>query len=59
MPHVTLYTPSDSSLSSGLVCFDVKGLAPETVVEEDARQRHHNEQHTLSAKLCALCTVTA
>lgn len=34
MPHVTLYTPSASSLSSGLVCFDVKGLAPETVVEK-------------------------
>ncbi|QHJ10724.1 Isopenicillin N epimerase [Paraglaciecola mesophila] len=34
MPHVTLYTPSDSSLSSGLVCFDVKGVAPETVVEK-------------------------
>jgi len=33
MSHVTLYTPSSSELSSGLVCFDVKGLKAETVVE--------------------------
>ncbi|ABG40208.1 Twin-arginine translocation pathway signal [Paraglaciecola sp. T6c] len=34
MSHVTLYTPHDSALSSGLVCFDVKGLAPQAVVEK-------------------------
>ena len=33
MPHVTLYTPANSELSSGLVCFDVKGMKAETVVE--------------------------
>lgn len=33
MSHVTLYTPSSSELSSGLVCFDVKGMKAETVVE--------------------------
>ena len=32
MPHVKLYTPSSNELSSGLVCFDVKGMKPETVV---------------------------
>jgi selenocysteine lyase/cysteine desulfurase len=32
MPHVVNYTPASSELSSGLVCFDVKGLqAKETV----------------------------
>ncbi|WP_342806008.1 aminotransferase class V-fold PLP-dependent enzyme [Alteromonas sp. M12] len=33
MPHVTLYTPESSALSSGLVCFDVDGIDPETVVK--------------------------
>jgi selenocysteine lyase/cysteine desulfurase len=33
MSHVTLYTPASSELSSGLVCFDVKGMKAETVVE--------------------------
>tara|TARA_R110002153_G_scaffold61065_2_gene164864 strand:- start:15286 stop:16596 length:1311 start_codon:yes stop_codon:yes gene_type:complete len=33
MPNVTLYTPANSELSSGLVCFDVKGIKAETVVE--------------------------
>jgi selenocysteine lyase/cysteine desulfurase len=32
MPHVTLYTPRDPTLSAGLVCFDVAGLAPDAVV---------------------------
>ena len=32
MPGVTLYTPRDEALSAGLVCFDVAGLRPETVV---------------------------
>jgi len=33
MPHVTLYTPRDASLSAGLVCFDVAGLRPDAVVD--------------------------
>jgi isopenicillin-N epimerase len=33
MPHVTLYTPRDASLSAGLVCFEVRDLAPHQVVE--------------------------
>ncbi|GAC12894.1 aminotransferase class V-fold PLP-dependent enzyme [Aliiglaciecola lipolytica] len=33
MSHVTLYTPQSSALSSGLVCFDVEGIDPETVVK--------------------------
>lgn len=33
MPHVTLYTPASNELSSGLVCFDVQGKSPETVVK--------------------------
>lgn len=32
MPHVRLYTPRSTSLSAGLVCFDVDRLAPDTVV---------------------------
>jgi isopenicillin-N epimerase len=32
MPHVTLYTPVDASLSSGIVCFDVRGMSPAQVV---------------------------
>lgn len=33
MPHVTLYTPRARELSSGIVCFDVKGKTPFQVVE--------------------------
>jgi selenocysteine lyase/cysteine desulfurase len=33
MPHVTMYTPASSSLSSGLVCFDVKAMKAESVVK--------------------------
>lgn len=33
MPHVTLYTPASSELSSGLVCFDVKGMKADAVVK--------------------------
>jgi selenocysteine lyase/cysteine desulfurase len=33
MPHVTLYTPHSNELSSGLVCFDVDGMKPESVVK--------------------------
>jgi selenocysteine lyase/cysteine desulfurase len=34
MPHVTLYTPPGSALSSGLTCFDVKGMKASSVVEK-------------------------
>ncbi len=33
MPHVTLYTPRTRELSSGIVCFDVKGKSAGEVVE--------------------------
>lgn len=33
MPHVTLYTPTGNALSSGLTCFDVKGMKAASVVE--------------------------
>jgi selenocysteine lyase/cysteine desulfurase len=33
MSHVKLYTPNSNELSSGLVCFDVKGMKPESVVK--------------------------
>jgi isopenicillin-N epimerase len=33
MPHVTLYTPIDQTLSAGLVCFDVAGMTPRAVVQ--------------------------
>jgi selenocysteine lyase/cysteine desulfurase len=33
MPHVQLYTPTSSELSSGLVCFDVAGISPNEVVK--------------------------
>jgi selenocysteine lyase/cysteine desulfurase len=33
MSHVNLHTPMSSQLSSGLVCFDVDGVAPEIVVK--------------------------
>jgi isopenicillin-N epimerase len=32
MSHVTLYTPRSGSLSAGLICFDVDGMSPDTVV---------------------------
>jgi isopenicillin-N epimerase len=31
MRHVKLYTPRGSTLSAGLICFDVKGMQPKTV----------------------------
>ena len=34
MPHVTLYTPNSTELSSGLVCFDVAGMSAESVVKK-------------------------
>ena len=33
MPNITLYTPRSTSLSSGIVCFDVKGMKQSAVVE--------------------------
>ena len=33
MAHVRLYTPQSDRLSAGIVCFDVRGLAPQTVVD--------------------------
>lgn len=38
MPHVTLHTPLSQDLSAGIVCFEVAGMAPRTVVEK-LRQR--------------------
>lgn len=38
MPHVTLYTPMSESLSSGITCFDVRGLNPGQVVQRLERQ---------------------
>ena len=32
MSHVTLHTPRAAGLSAGLVCFEVKGMSPDTVV---------------------------
>ena len=32
MPNVTVHTPRGSKLSAGLICFDVKGMTPQTVV---------------------------
>ncbi len=32
MPHVTLYTPRSRDLSSGIICFDVKGTPHDRVV---------------------------
>ncbi len=32
MPHVQLQTPMSEKLSAGMVCFEVKGLAPEQTV---------------------------
>src|SRR6266581_1372817 len=39
MPRVQLYTPRDESLSSGIVCFDVKGMKPGEVVKRLLDQR--------------------
>lgn len=33
MPHVTLHTPMDGSVSAGIITFEVKGLTPEEVVK--------------------------
>ena len=34
MPHVAIQTPMSQDLSAGIVCFEVTGLAPRTVVEK-------------------------
>jgi selenocysteine lyase/cysteine desulfurase len=34
MPRVRLHTPLDPALSAGIVCFEVEGVKPETVVEK-------------------------
>lgn len=39
MPHIVLHTPLDDSLSAGLVCFDVRGMAPQAVVAHLAARR--------------------
>jgi isopenicillin-N epimerase len=39
MPHVTLHTPRDPSIAAGLVCFEVAGLRPDTVVERLRERR--------------------
>ncbi|RBP51338.1 aminotransferase class V-fold PLP-dependent enzyme [Arenicella xantha] len=44
MSHVKLYTPMSSSLSSGLVCFDVAGVTPDDVVK-----RMHNKGIIMSS----------
>lgn len=33
MPHITLHTPISQDLSSGIVCFEVAGMAPRQVIE--------------------------
>ena len=38
IPHVTLHTPLSQDLSAGIVCFEVAGMDPRTVVEK-LRQR--------------------
>jgi selenocysteine lyase/cysteine desulfurase len=38
MPHVTLHTPRTTNLSAGIVCFEVRGLAPEGVVQQLRRR---------------------
>jgi len=39
MPHVKLYTPRGNELSSGLICFDVKGMKSEEVVKRLLEKR--------------------
>jgi selenocysteine lyase/cysteine desulfurase len=41
LPGVTLHTPAESSLSAGIVCFEVAGLAPRAVVAKLALRRIH------------------
>ncbi|HSK73462.1 MAG TPA: aminotransferase class V-fold PLP-dependent enzyme [Pyrinomonadaceae bacterium] len=39
MKNVKLYTPLGSKLSAGLICFDVEGMKPETVVKKLLEKR--------------------
>ena len=39
MPHVTLHTPIDPELSSGILCFEVEGLSPFEVVDRFHERR--------------------
>jgi isopenicillin-N epimerase len=39
MPKVKLYTPRGNKLSAGLICFDVEGMKPETVVHKLLEKR--------------------
>lgn len=40
MPHVVLYTPRASELSSGIICFDVKGMPQVEVVQRLLADNH-------------------
>jgi isopenicillin-N epimerase len=44
MPHVMLYTPRAAALSSGIVCFDVKGMTSQQVVK-----RLYDEQKIIAS----------
>jgi isopenicillin-N epimerase len=39
MRHVKLYTPRGSTLSAGLICFDVNGMQPKAVVKRLLQHR--------------------
>lgn len=39
MPRVRLYTPLSETLSAGLICFDLAGMRPETVVQRLRERR--------------------
>ena len=39
MGHVALHTPLDTALSSGITCFDVRGMSPRQVVNRLAEDR--------------------
>lgn len=39
MPHIKLYTPLEDNLSAGIVCFDVAGMDPFTVIDRLREKR--------------------
>lgn len=39
MSHITLHTPMEKNLSSGIVCFSVSGMTPEAVVNQLAKNK--------------------
>jgi selenocysteine lyase/cysteine desulfurase len=41
MRYVKLYTPWGSTLSAGLICFDVNGMQPKAVVKRLLRGEHY------------------